>query len=865
MRVCDNQGPRHLIDEDVDRELPVVTGDIMLVLNRRGFVRWAGTATTSLWASVAQLKARLKAGDFKGEAAAVSGSGGSLAEAGSLGAPLDREEIYRLLGFATMTGEDPIKLWQRLKNTRTWRVGPLSPDSWSGSVFVADDRDIFAFRTLSLPNEWLKDSPSANRAEYCDEHFHEWWSGWAGRHHAGTQGTPGWWKSVGPKAWDNSYARLVWQMPDGGPEVTYEWAETQNHEVVGRLTHSQPAALVLQGYIPWDSAPPEFSVLYSEGPERRFLRGRSWIPGTRDGMRWVLALSAAPDEVQGTGTVRWHGYFPRIEKLYFCGRQGQSYAPLEAATSAWLAAGKIDEFLDGNRNRYLQSRPEGTGWLADAPSAINDNLEWSEVYTPSRRRTYVSVSRKWAQSNNSAPDFLWDSFFSALLVCQEDEKKSYDLIRDITSWQNDQGMFCQYGQWLTHPDRSVFPVAWGHTQYPIGSLLTAKVHLRRPNRAFLEEIYPRLVKNQRWWFADRGDGQPWRDGNKNGLLELGSNYPEEIPYDDRQQTANYESNDDSPQWWHVARYNNQTQTLEQDTVERNCLYALDCWILAWMANQLGRPADAAALTAEHHRMVETINRLLWDSSRGCYYNRHWESFAGDPFFPQMGPDIFFSLLGKVATHEQAESLRKIFHDPQKFAGEWIMPTISRDDPLFPRQDYWRGKVWPPHNWLLYQGLKIYDWDHEARLLAESSAKMFLTAWRDKAECHENFSAITGEGTGQSDPHYTWGALMALVAIEELIDVNPWHGLRFGNLEPVAPAAIRRYFVSGSHYDVTQSSEGLEVHRDGQLLFAADAPVEIRHVEFEGNQARFEVRASRPVKIRVRNHPPREFAAGVSKG
>jgi hypothetical protein len=814
---------------------------------------------------VAQLKARLKAGDFKGEAAAVSGSGGSLAEAGSLDAPLDRQEIYRLLGFATMTGEDPLKLWQRLKITRTWRVGPLSPDSWSGSVFVADDRDIFAFRTLSLPNEWLKDSPSANHAEYCGTHFDEWWSGWAGRHHAGTQGTPGWWKSVGPKAWDNSYARLVWQMPDGGPEVTYEWAETQNHEVVGRLTHSQPAPMVLQGYIPWDSAPPEFSVLYSEGPERRFLRGRSWIPGTRDGMRWVLALSAAPDEVHGTGTVRWHGYFPRIEKLYFCGRQGQSYAPLEDATSAWLATGKIDGFLDGNRARYLKSRPEGTGWLADAPSAINDNLEWSEVYTPSRRRTYVSVSRKWAQSNNSAPDFLWDSFFSALLVCQEDEKKSYDLIRDITSWQNDQGMFCQYGQWPTHPDRSIFPVAWGHTQYPIGSLLTAKIYLRRPNRAFLEEVYPRLLKNQRWWFADRGDGQPWRDGNKNGLLELGSNYPEEIPYDDRQQTAYYESNDDSPQWWHVARYNNQTQTLEQDTVERNCLYALDCWILAWMAKQLGRPAEAAALTAEHHRMVETINRLLWDSFRGCYYNRHWESFAGDPFFPQMGPDIFFSLLGKVATHEQAESLRKIFHDPQKFAGEWIMPTISRDDPLFPRQDYWRGKVWPPHNWLLYQGLKIYDWDHEARLLAESSAKMFLTAWRDKAECHENFSAITGEGTGQSDPHYTWGALMALVAIEELIDVNPWHGLRFGNLEPVAPASIRRYFVSGSHYDVTQSSEGLEVQKDGQLLFAVDAPVEIRHVVFEGNQVRFEVRANRPVKIRVRNHPPREIAVGVSKG
>ena len=153
----------------------------MLVLNRRGFVKWAGTATTGLWGSVTQLKARLKAGDFKGEATAIPGSGGSRAEARSLDATLDNQEIYRLLGFATMSGEDPLKLWQRLKNTQNWRVGPLSPDSWSGSVFVADDADIFAFRTLPLPDAWLKDSKAANRAQYCAKHFDRWWSGWAWR------------------------------------------------------------------------------------------------------------------------------------------------------------------------------------------------------------------------------------------------------------------------------------------------------------------------------------------------------------------------------------------------------------------------------------------------------------------------------------------------------------------------------------------------------------------------------------------------------------------------------------------------------------------------------------------------------------
>ena len=782
----------------------------------------------------------------------------------SLSAPANATEVHELLGFATMTGEDPLRMWDRLRETEVWRVGPLSPDSWSGSVFVADDSDIFAFRTLSLPRAWMQDYTKGNRAEYCDGHFENWWKGWPGVEQPGSAGKPGWWKRVGPKAWDNSYARLRWQMPDGGPLVTYEWAQTDKNEMVGRITHSSAADLVLQAYVPWDSSPPEFAVLYSDGPGRRSVRGRSWVPGTRDGMRWALAFSESAVETCGVGTGRWHGYFPEITRLYFCGRQGRKYDGLEETATARLLESRIDQLLEKNLERYQKACPKGGGWLEGAPDAINGTLEWGEVYTPLRKRTYITVSRKWAQENNSAPDFHWDSFFNGLLVCQEDEKKAFDMIRDITSWQNDQGMFCQYGQWVRYPDRWIFPVAWGHTQYPIGSLVVAKIYCRRPNKDFLNQIYPRLLRNQSWWFADRGDGQPWRDGNKNGLLELGSNYPEEIPYKDRQQCAYFESNDDSPEWQYVAPYNPHTQTIEQDTVERNCLYALDCWALAWMATELGRHSEAASLTAENQRIVNTINRLLWDPRQQCYFNRHWDNHSGDPFFPQLGPDIFFSLLGRVASVEQSTALRKIFHDPTKFAGEWILPTISRGDPAYPTQDYWRGKVWPPHNWLIYQGLKIYEWDREARLLAESSAKMFFKAWRENGECHENFSAITGEGTGQSDPHYTWGALMPLIAIEELIDINPWHGLRFGNLDPVEDAEIERYYVAGSLYDVFLSPKQLEVRKDGRFLFATDCPAEVRHVNFKDSRMQFELRAPRATRLRVGNGSFREYTAGVNK-
>ena len=181
--------------------------------------------------------------------------------------------------------------------------------------------------------------------------------------------------------------------------------------------------------------------------------------------------------------------------------------------------------------------------------------------------------------------------------------------------------------------------------------------------------------------------------------------------------------------------------------------------------------------------------------------------------------------------------------------------------MYPRQDYWRGKAWGPINWLVYQGFKIHDWDREAQLLAASSAKMFLKPWREKGECHENFLSTTGEGS--SDPHYTWGALMVLIAIEELIDANPWHGLRFGNLMPVEDAEIVRYPLAESLYDVSISGKGLEVRRDGKALFSADAPVEIRHVTFRGKQVKGEIRTDKEIQLRIGAAGPQRFEPGVS--
>jgi len=91
--------------------------------------------------------------------------------------------------------------------TSEWLAGPLAPDAWSGQVFVADHGDVFAFRFLSLPAKWMASAQVSRRGVLREAMAGVVNFKW-----------PAWWRVVGPRAWDDSYARLIWQMPDADPK-----------------------------------------------------------------------------------------------------------------------------------------------------------------------------------------------------------------------------------------------------------------------------------------------------------------------------------------------------------------------------------------------------------------------------------------------------------------------------------------------------------------------------------------------------------------------------------------------------------------------------------------------------------------------
>ena len=108
-----------------------------------------------------------------------------------------------------------------------------------------------------------------------------------------------------------------------------------------------------------------------------------------------------------------------------------------------------------------------------------------------------------------------------------------------------------------------------------------------------------------------------------------------------------------------------------------------------------------------------------------------------------------------------------FYTPEEFWGDYIMPTIARNDPAYPDQDYWRGRIWAPTNFLAYIAMKHAGLKKECNDFADKSEELLLKEWRLHGHVHENYCGDTGMGCnkGNSDKFYHWGGLLAYIALD----------------------------------------------------------------------------------------------------
>jgi putative isomerase len=478
--------------------------------------------------------------------------------------------------------------------------------------------------------------------------------------------------------------------------------------------------------------------------------------------------------------------------------------------------------LDAARAAYEADALISEGWLGDAAAGLTRGIAWNTIWEPRGERICTPVSRDWCRNSafGNYVLFDWDTFFCAVMAAAEDPALAAANVRAILDEVTPAGFIPNFGSQAGRSD--------DRSQPPVGAYCVLKLYRgaalagKPATKDELTALFPVLLRWHAWWL-------PHRDGNADGLLEWGSDpvktaSPEWLSGDI--QAAMYESGLDNSPMYDEAGYNTAAHTMELADVGLNALYALDAWALAEIAAELGRADEAARLRAEYDGLAALINERLWNEEAGIYQNRHWDG----RFSPHLSPTLFYPLLAGIAPPDRAARMvREHLLNEAEFWGHYVLPSIARDDPGYGDNHYWRGRVWPPMNFLVSEGLHRYGFDAESYQLARRSVDLFLGEWEDKSHVHENYNSVTGEGDDSrtSDPVYTWGGLLAYIGMQELADAEAWGGWRFGHLAG-EPAALHNVRLAEGTLDVlTSPTEGLLVRLNGDLLLTTDCPAIVR--------------------------------------
>jgi hypothetical protein len=429
--------------------------------------------------------------------------------------------------------------------------------------------------------------------------------------------------------------------------------------------------------------------------------------------------------------------------------------PVGVSTGRRRTLAEIQEIV-GRQRAAREAQVNGYGALAEVYAAVQTCLAWDTIYEPEGERVVSPVSRQWNLNWGGFVLFDWDTYFAAYMAALDNRDLAYANAIEITREKTESGFIPNFGTVCNLKSRD-------RSQPPVGAMVCREIYRRHREAWFLEEVFDDLYEWNRWWVRRR------REGN---LLCWGSNPYEPLAdahwemrgVDERFGAALESGLDNSPMYDDIP-FDQATHLIQLHDVGLNGMYVMDCDALADIARVLGREQEARELGSRAEIFREHL-KSLWNEESGIFLNRRTDSGA---WSHRLSPTNFYALLGRAATQAQAERMMsEHFYNPDEFWGEWIMPSIARNDPAYPDQNYWRGRIWAPMNLLVYLGLRRYDLPRARADLAERSKALLLKEWREHGHVHENYNGDTGEGCDvrNSDRFYHWGGLLGTIAFLE---------------------------------------------------------------------------------------------------
>lgn len=404
--------------------------------------------------------------------------------------------------------------------------------------------------------------------------------------------------------------------------------------------------------------------------------------------------------------------------------------------------------LDAENNAY--------GIHSESYTAMKTCLAWDTIFEPEHDRVCSPVSRLWNIDWGGYVLFDWDTYFAALMASVENKELAQLNAIAITDEVTENGFIPNFGSANDVKSRD-------RSQPPVGSFVCLEIFKRYPEHWFLERVYPTLLGWNDWFCQHRMTMDGYLCWGSDPFEPRSDRWLECNAVHDRMGAALESGLDNSPMYDDMD-FDPATNLMQLADVGLMGLYIMDCRCLMEIARILGHEDVISQLQARKDT-VEKALQTLWDEEFGMFLNKN---LSDGTLSRRISPTHFYALQSDTVTQIQKHRIiQEHFYNPQEFWGEYILPTISRNDPAYPIHGYWQGRIWGPTNFLAYCAMKHAGLKAPCNDLALKSEELILKEWRLHGHVHENYSCYDGMGCGLhcSDKFYHWGGLLAYIALD----------------------------------------------------------------------------------------------------
>jgi hypothetical protein len=332
-------------------------------------------------------------------------------------------------------------------------------------------------------------------------------------------------------------------------------------------------------------------------------------------------------------------------------------------------------------------------------------------------RRAILMSKMWMNQVWS-----WDNCFVALAVARADPELAFDQLRLFFDTQSPSGTFADSVNSLAGYYGFVKPPIWGWTMMRLRDLLGVKAI-----RAFCREAYEPMSRQAMWWY-DR------RDSDADGMCE-------------------YHHGNDSG--WDNSTAFDQGMPTEGADLAAHLVLQTEC--LSWMAGLLGRRVDAARWRKRSQRQLADL--LRQGVKGGRFVSPMSGKRSADPTLSLLNciPAVLGARLPKPILGHLVTDLSP----GGPFLTEYGLATESPSSAKFDGDGYWRGPIWAPSTYLIFDGLLAAGHTDLARTIAQRFCDMCA---RDNG-MWENYNPLTGKGLRASA--YTWTSAVFILLAEWL--------------------------------------------------------------------------------------------------